>query len=85
MVNYQRLREEDIIERQLEYRGETKLVDTPRKHVPPLHARFGDNGVVQFVVLTNQRGGGPVYVQGTMMQQLADAMAAKFGIVGKAP
>ena len=70
MVNYSKLREEDRLERLQAARGECKLYDGTHSHINPINARFGDNGTVKYVVLSDKQQANILYLQGNMVEEL---------------
>jgi len=85
MVDYRKLREEDMKERMDAIRGSVELTDYDNTHVETIMAVASDNGAVKCIRLgnVNMFDKGAIYIQGTMMQELANLMYNTFGIKAK--
>ena len=82
MANHSKLIEEDRLERVQSHRGTAKLYDGTYSHINPISARFDDNGVAKYVVLSDEANGNMIYLQGMMVKELYNQWKLKLGAFG---
>ena len=67
---------------QTSYRGTVELHDGTHHHINPITARYGDNGTVKYVVLTDKAEDNTLYLQGNMVEELYKLWKQKLGDFG---
>ena len=82
MANYDRLIEEDRMERARSHKGVAEIYDGTHSDVNPIHVRFEDNGTAKYAVLSDKTEANMLYLQGHMVEQLYNQWQLKLGAFG---